>query len=167
VAALDPIYEAPVKQITAAQVMTRQVLTVRADWPVNRLVKFLVDHSISGAPVVSEQEVPIGVVSLTDVARNGEFVKRNQSEVHAFYRHGLERIVGREELGAFRVEVESHTTVREIMTPVVFSVEQEATVQEVANTMITGRIHRVIVTGASRIVGIISSLDLLPVVRAM
>jgi predicted transcriptional regulator len=155
-----------VEKITACQVMSRKVLTVSPDWPVSLLVDFLTTHSISGAPVV-ERETPIGVVSLTDVARSGALAKGRSSEVHTFYRQGLERIVGREELAAFRVDVESQTTVREIMTPVVFSVEEEATVQEVANAMITGRIHRVLVTQAKKMVGIISAMDLLPLVRAM
>ena len=154
-------------KISASQVMTREVLSVRPDWPVSRLVEFLTEHFISGAPVLSEQDVPIGVVSLTDLARNGSFAETSRSEVHAFYRQGLEPIAGREDVASLRIDVESQTTVREIMTPVVFSVEEEATVQEVANTMITGRIHRVLVTRAKTIVGIISSLDLLPLVRAM
>jgi signal-transduction protein with cAMP-binding, CBS, and nucleotidyltransferase domain len=76
-------------------------------------------------------------------------------------------MVAREELAAFRVEVESQTTVREIMTPMVFSVDETASVQEVASAMITGRIHRVLVTRHNKMVGIISSLDLLSFVRDM
>ena len=44
---------------------------------------------------------------------------------------------------------------------------EDASVQEVANAMVTGRIHRVLVTRAKKMVGIISSLDLLPLVRDM
>src|SRR5450755_3908940 len=131
------------EKVTAVDVMTREVLTVGPDWPVDRLVEFLSNHSIWGAPVVSEEGAPIGVVSLTDVARSGALAERRLSEVPTYYRQGLEKIVGREELAAFRVDVESQTIVREIMTPVVFSVDEEATVQEVAEAMITGRIHRV------------------------
>jgi len=152
---------------TASQVMTREVLTVGPDWPVSQLVEFLCDHSISGAPVVSDQDVPVGVVSLTDVARSGSLSERPASEAPSYYRHGLERMVAREELAAFRVEVESQTTVREIMTPMVFSVDETASVQEVASAMITGRIHRVLVTRHNKMVGIISSLDLLSFVRDM
>jgi CBS domain-containing protein len=57
--------------------------------------------------------------------------------------------------------------VGDIMTPLVFSVAEDATVQEVAAAMITGRIHRVFVTRAGALVGIISAMDLLPLVRDM
>ena len=49
----------------------------------------------------------------------------------------------------------------------VFSVDETASVQEVASAMITGRIHRVLVTRHNKMVGIISSLDLLSFVRDM
>jgi CBS domain-containing protein len=167
VAAIEAAVEAPLDKITASQVMTREVLTVGPDWSIDRLVEFLSNHAISGAPVVSEENVPMGVVSLTDVARNGALAERRPAEVHTYYGPGLEKTLGREDFAAFRVDVESQTTVREIMTPVVFSVDDESTVREVANAMITGRIHRVIVTRAQKMVGIISSMDLLPLVRDM
>lgn len=155
-----------VNKVTASQVMTRDVLSARPDWSVDQLVEFLTEHGISGAPVLSEHDEPIGVVSLTDVARNGAITERS-AEAPDYYRHGLEQIVGRDQLAAFRVEVESETTVADIMTPVLFSVDQDASVQEVAGAMVTGRIHRVLVTQAKKVVGIISSMDLLPLVRDM
>ena len=153
--------------VTAAQVMTREVLTVEADWPVERLVEFLTNHSISGAPVVSAARKPIGVVSLTDIARNGALGEHRTSETHGFYRNELSSKVARDEMRGLHVETESTTTVGDIMTPLVFSVAEDATVQEVAAAMITGRIHRVFVTRAGALVGIISAMDLLPLVRDM
>jgi CBS domain-containing protein len=153
--------------VTAAQVMTREVLTVGADWPIERLVEFLTNHSISGAPVVSDARKPIGVISLTDVARNGGLGEHGSAEVHGFYRNELSSLVARDEMRGLHVDAESTTTVKDIMTPLVFSVAEDATVQEVAEAMITGRIHRVFVTREGALVGIISAMDLLPLVRDM
>lgn len=148
--------------------MTPNVLAVGADWPLDRLVEFLTTKSISGAPVVSETNTLVGVVSLTDVARNGSLTDRETSpEVPSFYLRGLEKFVAREELKGFSVAGEARTLVRDVMTPMVFSVDEAAPVQEVAAAMITGRIHRVFVTREGRMVGIISSMDLLPLVRDM
>jgi len=152
-------------KVTAAQVMTGNVLTVRADWPVNQLVDFLADHAISGAPVVSSGQEPIGVVSLTDVARMGALGEKDKSDVPAFYRHDLARFIARDEMHGLHVTAESQTTVGDIMTPMVFSVTEDASVQEVAEAMLTGRIHRVFVTRDGKLVGIISAMDLLPLVR--
>ena len=151
--------------VTASQVMTAEVLSVGPDWTVERLVEFLVDHTITGAPVVSDHGMPIGVVSLTDIARSGLLGARSESAASPYFTEGLERRLGHEELGRFRIVTESQTTVREIMTSVVFSVDEHAPVQEVAEAMITGRIHRVLVTRGKKLVGIVSSMDLLPLVR--
>jgi CBS domain-containing protein len=157
--------EAPVKTLTAADVMTRGVLAVRPEWTVGELVNFLTDNSISGAPVVGADEKPLGVVSVTDVARCRDGVDLPTDRVHAYFTHGLERRVAREETRSFQTPDATEATVRDIMTPMVFGVEESATVQEVADAMLRGRIHRVFVTNKGKMVGVISSMDLLPLVR--
>src|SRR5262245_53667991 len=51
--------------------------------------------------------------------------------------------------------------VRDIMTPAVYTVPEETPVTRIARTMIAGRIHRLFVTRKKRVVGIVTSLDLL------
>jgi CBS domain-containing protein len=58
-------------------------------------------------------------------------------------------------------------TVRDIMTPTIFRVNENATVQQVAGTMIRSHIHRVFVTQEEKVVGIISAADMLRVIRDM
>jgi CBS domain-containing protein len=152
------------KPTTAANVMTRGVLTVDADWSVAELATFLENHSISGAPVVDGKGALVGVVSLSDIARGSSLSASPSPEAHAFYSHGLERAVAREEASRFRVD-DSPTTVRQIMTPMVFSVDASAPVHEVADTMIRGHIHRLFVMEQGKMVGVISALDLLSLVR--
>jgi len=155
---------------TAAEVMTRNVLSVHADWSVTELATFLCDHAISGAPVVAADGQPLGVVSLTDIARDSAVASARTSngataEPHVFYQDALERSVAHEEAARFRVVDDSQTTVRDIMTPTIFSVPSNADVQEVAEVMIRGHIHRIFVMESGEIVGVISALDLLALVR--
>jgi CBS domain-containing protein len=147
--------------------MTRNVLTARPEWSIGQLVEFLTDHSISGAPVLAADDTPLGVVSVTDIARSSTFVDKGDGHAPAYFTQGLERFVAREEVRNFRGEGASDATVEDIMTPMVFGVEENATVQEVADAMIRGRIHRVFVTSKGKMVGVISSMDLLPIVRDM
>jgi CBS domain-containing protein len=144
--------------------MTRGVLTVDADWSVAELATFLEDHAISGAPVVDAEGGLLGVVSVTDIARRGAVGDGSAAEPPAIYHQGLERAVAREEAASFRA-LDDSSKVREIMTPMVFSVDSSASVQEVADTMIRGRVHRLFVMDEGRLVGVISSLDLLSLVR--
>lgn len=151
---------------TAADVMTTDIATIDPDWPVDRLLDFLADKAISGGPVVSATGEPIGVVSLSDVARNAA-VSEKSDDVDAYCKETLVGRLAREEIARFHADSASQTTVRDIMTPVVFAVEEDATVQEVAAMMTTGRIHRVFVKRDGKLTGIISSMDLLPIVRDM
>ena len=51
--------------------------------------------------------------------------------------------------------------VKDIMTPTVFSVGEDATVAEIASVMLRGHLHRLLVTRDERPVGIVSTSDLL------
>ena len=64
------------KELTAKDVMTREVLAVGADWPLERLADFPVENSISGAPVTSEDGRLLGVVSVTDIVRHTSLLLR-------------------------------------------------------------------------------------------
>ena len=155
------------KGLTAKDVMTRDVLSVPADWSIERLTEFLVENSISGAPVISEAGKLMGVVSLTDIALQETLPTRElQSQgPHEYYLHGMERQYAREEIASFNITTEPTITVRNIMTPMVYRVDEDTTVQQAAETMIKNRIHRVFVTREEKVVGVLAALDMLKVIR--
>ena len=155
------------KGLTALDVMTPHVLPAQADWPIDRLAEFLIENDISGAPVTSEYGALVGVVSLTDIVRHDSLHQREPqgSRTHDYYLPVLEGRYAKEEMAAFRVDNGSDVTVRDIMTPMIFQVEGHTPIQEVADKMIRGRIHRVFVTQNGKVVGIITALGLLDVLR--
>jgi CBS domain-containing protein len=51
------------------------------------------------------------------------------------------------------------------MTPVVIDVAEDTPVREVAAKMIEGRVHRLFVTRDDKIRGIVTTLDMLKVIR--
>jgi len=65
-----------------------------------------------------------------------------------------------EDLDELRL-AEDDLLVRDIMTPAVFSVPEDATVSEVASRMLDSHVHRLLVTREGRPVGIITTSDLL------
>ena len=77
----------------------------------------------------------------------------------------LENVLAPEEIAGFRMEAEPDVTVQDIMTPMVFAVEDDTTVQEVAAMMITGKSHRVFVKTGGKLAGVITAMDLLAVIR--
>jgi predicted transcriptional regulator len=153
--------------LTAKQVMTTEVLAVEADWPIERLCEFLIVKSISGAPVQSKKGDLIGVVSLSDIVRYDTQPEKDQQWPHDYYLHALERHFAREEAASFRIVAEPLKTVRAIMTPMIFQVTEDAPVQQVADMMLKNRIHRIFVTRDEKVVGIISTPDMLKLIRDM
>jgi CBS domain-containing protein len=150
-----------VVELTARDIMTRNVITVPDDATLSELVATLTEHMITGAPVVDENGKLVGVVSTTDIALHSA---KRTSDIRTdrppdFYLRGWELI--EDEYRGFSIEEDAGQVVREIMTPVIFSVSENARFVEMADTMVGGRVHRLIVTNSDRVVGIVTTLDLL------
>ncbi|MGE0461468.1 MAG: CBS domain-containing protein [Vicinamibacterales bacterium] len=141
--------------------MTPVVVTVTDDMSTNDLVRRLVEQEISGAPVVDGQGHLVGVVSMTDVLR------RISDEHAAALGSGFYDVdpadLTLEDLGQRYVEQQA-VTVREIMSPVIHSIEETALVADVARLMLDQHIHRLVVMRGSDAVGVVSSLDLLKLI---
>ena len=153
--------------ITVSSIMQRDVLSVEDNWPLHRLARFLTDNQISGAPVTSTNGERIGVVSLTDIVRYDSMPER-QAEVrdtHEYYLHTLEMQVTQEEATSFHAEQETSATVRDLMTPMIFEVDENASIEEVADTMVKEHIHRLFVTHNRKISGVVTALDMVEYLR--
>jgi CBS domain-containing protein len=157
-----------VREMTVNDVMRDEVLAVEAGWSLDQLADFLVDKGISGAPVTAADGEFVGVVSLTDIVRQSRLPDHSadrDDSTHDVYLYELNRRMDRDELRELHVQYEETMQVLDIMTPIVFSVAENTSVQEVAETMLKGGIHRVFVTRDSKLVGIVTALDMLQVIR--
>jgi len=149
-------------ELTAADVMNTQVLAVRPEMSVHELAAFLSENQITGAPVLDRHGRLVGVVSETDIGESeserGEMV-RDRSDPE-FDVRGWEDKADAEDMRQLHVEG-GDLTVSDIMTPAAYTIPHDTPVPRIAQTMIAGRIHRLLVTRESRVVGIVTSLDLL------
>jgi CBS domain-containing protein len=160
------------RPITAADVMNPRVRAAAVDWTLPELADFLIEHEISGAPVVDTQGRLLGVVSVTDIAgalaqgtrsagTGGSEVGRDgRSRGSDFFRSAWPEGPSRAALADLAARG-VRLTVREIMTPEVFTVTEDAPVSELALTLIEEHVHRLLVTRGERVVGIVSTSDLL------
>jgi len=153
------------KYTSAKDLVTADVKTVEAHWPVERVAEFLVEYDISGALVV-EDDTLVGVVSVTDLARYSSAAgnRSPNDRPAAFYRSALEHRYAEEEIDRLRMMEGDETAARDLMTPEVYDVSEHTSVQQVAQVMHRGRIHRVFVTSDGQIRGVITALDMLKVI---
>ncbi len=145
--------------------MTSKVLIAGADWSLSELKDFLLENSITGAPVVDGKGKLVGVISATDLLRSEEGEESLASDANGYFSTTLHRSLSKEEMRQLHVQAGSPQTVRDVMTPVVFQVDADTPVDEVADQMVRGRVHRVIVTRGGAVIGIVAALDLVKALR--
>lgn len=179
---------APIGSLTARDIMQPDPITVTPESTIGSLVELLLDHEITGVPVVDRNGAVKGVVSLTDVAqaaaREGRPAgedspgspetgggtaaeerrePRLRSRGRPGYFHGARGALhaGSRLVGAdFRGSALGTRPVREIMTPATFSVQPDTPVPDVARFLLEPRIHRALVLERGRLRGIVTTFDI-------
>ncbi len=151
-------------EATARDVMTRNVLKVKEEMTVHELATFLTENEITGAPVENQNGKLVGVVSTWDIALTEAEqatieVEHSNSGIYS----GVKKRLNREEALTLHMEDEG-LQVKDIMTPVAYSVPEDTPVCELAKTMIAGRVHRLLVTKNNHMVGIVTTMDLLKLI---
>jgi CBS domain-containing protein len=119
----------------ASDLMTPNPVSLREDATFHEAVALLTDKGVSAAPVIDEAGRPVGVLSLADIV-----VHDRESRIN--------------------VETPGLTRVRDMMTPVVFSITPDAPAWRVVEDMVRLKVHRLFVVDADGVLtGVISALD--------
>ncbi len=142
-----------------SELMNPDVVCARPDMTVAEVAKLLALRGVSGAPVVDEQGRILGVVSQNDLVRHSAEPVTAESSGR-FYSSDPDY----RDIGSLKVDV-SDTPVSEVMSKKAYTVARDTTAAMAANIMRERRIHRLVVTERARVVGVITSLDLMRVVE--
>ncbi|MBW2270482.1 MAG: CBS domain-containing protein [Deltaproteobacteria bacterium] len=149
---------------TAADVMTRDVLSVRPDMTITEFDELLIEARISGAPVLEDGKL-VGIVSRADVVRALYKEQVEANRVSDFYTSPFPiPIPALEHLARDSRQIADHMTklqVRDVMTPAPGRVQPDTDVREVARLMSSEGFHRVPVMQGDQLLGIVSAIDLL------
>ncbi len=147
----------PATALTAADVMTRPLITIREDASLRDAAVKLSGRRMGGAPVVDRRGRPIGVVSLIDVVARLAGLEKPADEPGGFYRFFYPPFRG-EPVDERSLD---ELTVCDIMTPSLITVPETMPLMAVAKALWRRHVHRVFVTRGKRIVGVISTMDVL------
>jgi len=149
-------------KLLAKDIMTPHIKSVPYTWTMQRFAGFLSDNNISGSPVANEKGDLIGIATLKDIA---DFHLNSTSENYEEQLTEEERLEARrlrmmmfEGLSKLPVEV------GDIMTPIIFSVDEQTKIIDVAKLMMKEHLHRIFVKKGTVLSGIITTYDLLRVI---
>lgn len=138
----------------AADVMTRDVLTIYADRPVGEVARLLLDRRISAVPVVDAAGRLLGIVSEGDLLRRVETdTQRRRSGWHALLTTG-------QHLANEYVKAHARRAA-DVMTRDVVTVLEDTRLGDIADLFEDHNIKRVPVMRDGAVVGIVSRADLL------
>jgi predicted transcriptional regulator len=148
--------------LLAREIMTPSIKAVPQSWTMDRLARFLTDNEIAGSPVTDDSGDIIGIVTLKDITEFRWNASRPETEAQLTEDEAREarrlRMVIYDGMGKLPVEV------RDIMTPILLSVDEATPVRDIAKTMMKEHLHRIFVTLDGKITGIITTYDLLKII---
>jgi CBS domain-containing protein len=142
--------------LTVADIMTRQVVSVRPDTPVARIVELLIDRALRSAPVVDEENRVIGIIT------DGDLLTRGATELPL----ALQRELSLAERAATIETLAAHPhTAADLMTPDPVTLPETTPLAEAAAVMADRGLKRIpVVDAQNRLVGMVSRSDLLATV---
>lgn len=125
--------------------MSPGLVSVRPTTPLTEVLRTLERRNVSCVAVTDDGDEPLGVVSSTDLARVAKFDPS---------------------IAGMPMQLPSTHTARDLMRSPLITVDENDTVHAAADRMIRSRIHRVFVTAAGKVVGVLSTRDVMRTVLA-
>lgn len=155
-------------QVPVRDVMRGEVLTLRVDDSIRSAAEQLEEARVSGAPVVDAAGSLVGVLTLRDIARS-DHVSEEGFSTRAEGRSPEDPVRTMDAVGEDEVEFPTEdyderllgrVRVAEWMTPGVIAVAPDASVAAACRRMLDESIHRVFVVERGRLLGVLSTEDI-------
>ncbi len=130
---------------TVRDLMQRTVVSISPSASIRELARLLRARGVSGVPVVADDGLVVGTVSVTDLTWLSDWFMPDDSG------------------GRTRTRVADtldERTVGEVMTPDVFGVAPDASLNDLAKFFARTGLHRAVVLEGGRLAGIVSITDL-------
>jgi len=140
--------------MTVGEIMHKGVMTVQRSTNLQEVSSFFIEHGITGAPVVDEHGVPVGAISMSDLTAHaaGLDAPKDSGYLRHLWHDDPPHVAD--------LSFEGDVTAGDIMTEFLIRIDAEAEVRELLELMKSARLHRVFVTDKDKLVGIVTTLDL-------
>ena len=143
--------------LNASDIMTTEVITVKKETPLKELAEILYENHINGVPVVDDEGSLIGIICESDLIRKDK--KLHIPTVVALF----DAVFYLESSKNIEKEIKqiSATTVSDLFTREVVTVDEKTPIDEIATLMTRKKIYTIPVMDGERLVGIIGKGDVI------
>jgi CBS-domain-containing membrane protein len=143
--------------LTAKEIMSKEVITVATDTPVNELADLLWKKKIGGVPVVDDNGKLLGVVTESDL------IDQNKKVHIPTVLTILDSMIFLENPAKIDKELKKMTgsTVGDIYSTEVVTVSGETPMYEVATIMANQKVHTLPVVKNDKVIGVIGKADII------
>ena len=143
--------------ISAKDIMTKEVITVTSDLAVEKLAEIFWENRISGAPVVDDSGTVIAVVTENDL------IDQNKKVHIPTMISILDSVIMLEKANKIEKEIRkmTGTTVKDICSDALVSVESETPLDEVATIMAEKQVHTLPVLDDGILKGVVGKSDII------
>jgi CBS domain-containing protein len=142
--------------MNAADIMTRPVISATPETSIEEAARLMLDHRISGLPVVEAGAV-VGMLT------EGDLLRRAETGTERRHTRWVELLISPGRLARDYTNANARK-VGEVMSPAVVTVAPEDSIEQIVSQMEQRRIKRVPVVDNGKLVGIVSRANL---VRAL
>ncbi len=134
--------------------MTRRVVSIAPDASITEAMRLMLQHEISGLPVIDRTGKLVGIVT------EGDFLRRGEPGTGSERPHWIEVLIGPEKLADEYVRRRDRK-VSDVMTSDPVTITDGTSIEDAVRLMEGRRIKRLLVTRQGEVVGVISRTDLL------
>ncbi len=148
-------------ELTAQDIMTENVITIKKESSIEELSEILLKNKISGVPVVDGDGKIAGVVTEADI-----IVQDTDLHFPRYFKL-LDGIIYLDSLNRFMDSLKKHlaTKVEDIMVAKVRTISPGTTISDIAELMLQQKINRLpVVDEDNKVIGIVTRAD---IVRSM
>jgi len=146
--------------LTAKDIMTKDVVTVKPDTSIEELSTLLVSNEISGAPVVDADGAIVGMITENDL------ISRNKRLHIPTVVSFLDAVIYLESSKKFADDVKrlTATKVGDICAKKVVTITEDTTLTDIATIMSEKNVHLLPVVRSGKVVGIVGKRDVVKAV---
>ena len=139
------------------EIMTTEVITTRKDNTVEDVIKLLVEHNISGVPVVDDENYVVGIIT------EGDIIYRSKKLRIPSYFTILDSYIFLDNPNSVQEQMKKMVgyKVEDVMSDTVIVVKEDESVEEEATIITHKKVNRLPVVKDGKLVGIVSRRDII------